>query len=324
MEEVMKNGMSYEEVNNKLLAIASSLNYENRENYKKYEAEKRKHEIYNPVTDRRIYEYGYEDAGIEYLPGNSEEYLYRRIISNNDLESFFTKEVFEEVYDYAKAEYIGNGIDFSNYFIDKLITYNEYIQDPKKEEKGSNFAEYADNKKQEEREAEKRQHEQAIKEMQDNFVDKTPEELQKMYDDSKEYIDFKYDMFVSSHGLDNVISFDEFLKIYDKADRDYSGYDIGIDGRVLQAVLEAYYEKFNLEGKIDLESFKSAVINPIHHGAEYRDYTMVPEKLKYEPGKEDVFREALEKMGVDIDNYELNNMFENTEEEKEQDKGLSL
>ena len=30
MEEVMKNGMSYEEVNNKLLAIASSLNYENR------------------------------------------------------------------------------------------------------------------------------------------------------------------------------------------------------------------------------------------------------------------------------------------------------
>ena len=130
------------------------------------------------------------------------------------MESFFTKEVFEEVYDYAKAEYIGNGIDFSNYFIDKLITYNEYIQDPKKEEKGSDFAEYADNKKQEEREAEKRQHEQEIKEMQDNFVDKTPEELQKMYDDSKEYIDFKYEMFVSSHGLVLILSSYHSLMLY--------------------------------------------------------------------------------------------------------------
>lgn len=230
---------------NEILNIINTLSVEthssNYQTWERIDKKVGKDDIYSPATDR------YYHVAERKLPQKdiSEEAIYETFIVKSGLDKCFTKEEFNVVYNNAM---ILKGMTDSFYFDEiflytliKYVYYQDYLKNNEEKITFENFLEQGIYNKLK-REAQNKVHEKETKEIQEAFVPKTKYELKELYDKDKFFIEKCYYNLVVKLDCQDKISFGEFLKIYDMADRNYYNLNMNINDRISIAVANKYYE----------------------------------------------------------------------------------
>lgn len=234
--------------------LSFKIHRENASVIEEVESKAEPHDVFNAVTDRYFYREPRE------LPSRriDKETIYKDLVERTKLDRYFSIEDFENIYNVCVKKDISTFYFTAEFcsLMKKYVVYKEY-----KEEKNEDisFETFVREEIYEKllREEEYKAWQEETEEIQENFVPRTNAELKQIYEKYQFFLDKTYRENVDELGCMDLISFAEFLRMFDRADRNYRNADALVDHRIMTEIVLKYYELFvEQRGYQEIVSFR--------------------------------------------------------------------